>query len=59
MKKILMTVLCTLVSVLAIAQIVMVIEKNDNTTIRFCIDDVRRVFFDKGMVLEKNDNTTE
>lgn len=59
MKKILMTLLCTLMSVLAIAQIVMVIEKNDNTTIRISVDDVRRVFFDKGMVLEKNDNTTE
>jgi len=46
MKKYIFTILCILVAVATNAQDVMVIEKNDNTTAKFSVDDIRRVYFE-------------
>ena len=46
MKKHLLLCLYTMLCVLAGAQNVMVVEKNDNSTSKFKLDDVRRVYFE-------------
>lgn len=46
MKKYIFTMLCILVAAATKAQDVMVIEKNDNTTAKFSVDDIRRVYFE-------------
>lgn len=48
MKKYIFTLLCALVATAMNAQDVMVIEKNDNTTAKFNLDDIRRVYFEDG-----------
>ena len=46
MKKYIITILCALMATAMNAQDVMVIEKNDNTTAKFNLDDIRRIFFE-------------
>lgn len=46
MKKYIFTILCALMTTAMNAQDVMVIEKNDNTTAKFNLDDIRRIYFE-------------
>lgn len=46
MKKYIFTILCVLMATAMNAQDVMVVEKNDNTTTKFNIDDIHRVYFE-------------
>lgn len=45
MRNILIFCFCALVGMVAKAQNVMVVEKNDNTTYEFNVDDIRQVYF--------------
>lgn len=51
MKKYIFTILCALMATAMNAQDVMVVEKNDNTTTKFNLNDIRRIYF------ENNANT--
>ena len=46
MKKYIFTMLCALMATAMNAQDVMVIEKNDDTTTKFNLDDIRRIYFE-------------
>lgn len=45
MKKTILFALCAVMALVANAQNVMVVEKNDNTTMKLYIDDIKRVYF--------------
>ena len=45
MKKLFILVFCTMMSIVARAQNVMVVEMNDNTTNEYNIEDIQRVYF--------------
>lgn len=52
MRKLILTVVLAIASAVSFAQLkdVMVIERNDNTTLRLSVDEIRRVLFESTYV---------